>query len=163
MRREESFEIIAISRKETLVALAEEVRKTLEVHPVRDKTPKASVGCHRQPISNGVKVIKQNTALVMMRARDSVEREVFNLGEVLVSEAEVEIEGVVGYSIVLGDDTEKALAGAILDAVCEIKHPLREKIIKMLNQEKNYYEKEKAKEYAKIKSTKVEFEAMAKK
>ncbi len=139
MTREERFEIIAISRKESLVPLAEEVRKSLEV-----------------------KVVKQNTALVMMQARDSVEREVFNLGEVLVSVAEIEIEGVLGYSQVLGDDTGKALAGAILDATCEIKHSLKEKIIKMLNQEKIYYEKEKAKEWAKIKSTKVEFEAMAK-
>jgi alpha-D-ribose 1-methylphosphonate 5-triphosphate synthase subunit PhnG len=174
MIREERFEIIAISRKEVLLPLADEARKSLEVHPVRDKTPphtiaygelgsrQASAGCHRQPISNGVKVIKQNTALVMMRAVDSVEREVFNLGEVLVSEAEVEVRGVLGYSQILGDDTEKALAGAILDAVCEIEHPLREEIIKVLNQEKIYYKKERAKEYAKIKSTKVEFEAMAK-
>lgn len=137
MTREERFEIIAISRKEILVLLAEKVRNYW-----------------------GVKVIKQNTALVMMRAKDSVENEVFNLGEVLVSEAWVEINGELGYSQILGDDTEKALAGAILDAACEIKHSLREKIIKILKQEKNYYEKEKAKEYAKIESTKVEFETM---
>jgi len=56
MTREERFEIIAVSRKETLAPLAEEVRKSLEV-----------------------KVIKQNTALVMMRVRDSVEEEIFNL------------------------------------------------------------------------------------
>ncbi len=139
MTREERFEIIAISRKETLVPLAEEARNSLEV-----------------------KAIKQNTALIMMRARDSVEREVFNLGEVLVSEAWVKVSGVLGYSLVLGDDTEKALAGAVLDAACEIKHPFSEKIITILNQEKNYYEKERTKEYAKIKSTKVEFEVMAK-
>lgn len=138
MRREEIFEAIAISRKQKLISLAKEIRNVLKV-----------------------RIIKQENGLVMMRARDSVENEVFNLGEILVSEAEVEINGVLGYSQVLGDDTEKALAGAILDAVCEIKHPFREKIIKMLNQEKNYYEKEKAKECAKIKSTKVEFEVMA--
>ncbi|MBT9137903.1 MAG: hypothetical protein DDT30_00474 [Dehalococcoidia bacterium] len=139
MTREERFEIIAISCKESLVPLAEEVRKSLEV-----------------------KVIKQNVALVMMQAVDSVEREIFNLGEVLVSEAWVEVNGELGYSQVLGDDIEKALAGAILDVVCEIKHPLREKVIKTLNREKIYYEKAKAKEYARIKSTRVEFEAMAK-
>lgn len=138
MRREEIFEAIAISRKQKLISLAKEIRNVLKV-----------------------RIIKQENGLVMMRARDSVENEVFNLGEILVSEAEVEINGVLGYSQVLGDDTEKALAGAILDAVCETKHPFREKIMKMLNQEKNYYEKEKAKEYAKIKSTKVEFEVMA--
>ncbi len=140
MIREERFEIIAISRKEVILPLGEKVRECLEV-----------------------KVIKQNTALVMMQAIDSVEKEIFNLGEVLVSEAEVEINGEMGYSQILGDDTEKALIGAILDAVCEIKHFLKEKVIKMLNQEKIYYKKEKAQEYAKIKSTKVEFEAMAKK
>ena len=139
MKREERFEIIAIYRKEALVPLTEEVRKSLEV-----------------------KVIKQNTALVMMRARDSVEKEVFNLGEVLVSEAWVEINSVLGYSLILGDDVEKGLAGAILDAVCELKHPLSKKIVNMLKEEKKYYEKERAKEWMRIKSTKVEFEVMAK-
>jgi len=139
MTREERFEIIAISRKETLVPLAEEARNSLEV-----------------------KAIKQNTALIMMRARDSVEKEIFNLGEVLISEAWVEINDVLGYSLVLGDDAEKALAGAILDAVCELRHPLSEKIVNMLKEEKKYYEKERAKEWMRIKSTKVEFEVMAK-
>ena len=139
MKREKRFELIAIARKENLNLIAEEVRKSLKV-----------------------KVIKQNTALIMMRARDSVEKEVFNLGEVLVSEAWVEISGVLGYSLVLGDDTEKALAGAILDAVCELRHSLSEKIVNMLKEEKKYYEKERAKEWTRIKRTKVEFEVMAK-
>ena len=139
MKRKERFELIAIARKEKLNLIAEEVRKSLKV-----------------------KVIKQNTALIMMRARDSVEKEVFNLGEVLVSEAWVEVNGVLGYSLVLGDDTEKALAGAILDAVCELRHPLSKKIVNMLKEEKEYYEKERAKEWMRIKSTKVEFEVMAK-
>jgi len=149
MKRKERFELIAIARKEKLNLIAEEVRKSLEVYP--------DLAC-----KGGVKVIKQNTALIMMRARDSVEKEVFNLGEVLVSEAWVEVSGVLGYSLVLGDDTEKALAGAILDAVCELKHPLSEKIVNMLKEEKEYYEKERAKEWMRIKSTKVEFEVMAK-
>ncbi len=139
MKRKERFELIAIARKEKLNLIAEEVRKSLKV-----------------------KVIKQNTALIMMRARDSVEKEVFNLGEVLVSEAWVEVNGVLGYSLVLGDDTEKALAGAILDAVCELRHPLSKKIVNMLKEEKEYYEKGRAKEWMRIKSTKVEFEVMAK-
>ncbi|MCD6228137.1 MAG: phosphonate C-P lyase system protein PhnG [Candidatus Omnitrophica bacterium] len=139
MKRKERFELIAIARKEKINLIAEEVRKSLKV-----------------------KVIKQNTALIMMRARDSVEKEVFNLGEVLVSEAWVEVSSVLGYSLVLGDDIEKALGGAILDAVCELRHPLSEKIVNMLKEEKKYYEKERAKEWMRIKSTKVKFEVMAK-
>ncbi len=138
MTGEERFEIIAASRKDPLVLLAAEVRKHFKVRE-----------------------LKRNTALVMLRVKDTVAGEVFNLGEVLTSEAEVEINGAPGYSQVLGDDTKKALAGAILDAACRIEHPLRERITKMLNQEKKYYEKERAKEYAKIKSTTVNFEAMA--
>jgi len=34
-----------------------------EIHPVRDKTPKATDGCLRQPISNGVKGINNLSAL----------------------------------------------------------------------------------------------------
>jgi len=72
MTREERFEIIAVSREEILIQLAAEVRKFLEL-----------------------KVTKQNTALIMMQAKDSVEKEIFNLGEVLVSEAWVEINDVL--------------------------------------------------------------------
>lgn len=137
MNQEERFEIIAFCRKGILLSLAEEVRKTLEI-----------------------KIVKQNTALVMMQVKDSVEREIFNLGEVLVSEALVEINGVWGYTQVLGDDLEKAQAGAILDAACEAKYPLTEKIVEKLNEEKDNYHREKAGEYAKIKSTRVKFEVM---
>lgn len=137
-KRKERFELIGICRREKLISLSEEVRKELNI-----------------------RVIKQNRALIMMRARDSIEGEIFNLGEVLVSECWVEVEGVLGYFMVLGDDPERALAGAIVDAVCELGHPLSKGIMDVLKKEKTYYESERAKEWMRIKGTRVEFEVMA--
>lgn len=107
--------------------------------------------------------IKQpETALVMMCAKDCFNVD-FCLGEVQVTEAEVEYCGKKGYAMVLGEDPARALAIASLDAFfqgpnkehqAEIEHFLalasEEIIIKEKNEEKL------------IASTKVSFENMVK-
>ena len=54
--------------------------------------------------------------LTMIRLRDPVKEGNFYIGEVIACEAAVEINGVQGFSVMMGDDTEKTLAIAILDA-----------------------------------------------
>ncbi|HPX70994.1 MAG TPA: phosphonate C-P lyase system protein PhnG [Bacillota bacterium] len=54
--------------------------------------------------------------LSMIKLRDPVRQGEFYIGEVIVCEAAVEIEGVAGASVVMGDDTAKALDMAIIDA-----------------------------------------------
>jgi alpha-D-ribose 1-methylphosphonate 5-triphosphate synthase subunit PhnG len=56
------------------------------------------------------------TGMVMMTVREPIARERFHLGEVLVTRAEVEVDGHRGWSMRLGDDRVAALAAAILDA-----------------------------------------------
>lgn len=64
-----------------------------------------------------VKVLVNRTGLVMLPYTDSAEGVVFHLGEVLVSEAHVEIEGgAQGYAVCAGRDLVQALAVALLDA-----------------------------------------------
>ncbi len=137
MNREERFEIIAVSEKAGICELAEEVLKDTEV-----------------------RILKEQTGMIMARARDSVAGTVFNLGEVLVTEAEVEIEGEKGYAMVLGMEPEKARAGAILDAAVETNHPLKNKILETLEEERQKTEGRKRKLWALVKTTKVEFEVM---
>jgi alpha-D-ribose 1-methylphosphonate 5-triphosphate synthase subunit PhnG len=55
--------------------------------------------------------------LVMMRAKDSVTCEEFNAGEVLISECTLSLNGRLGYGAVLGRDSEKARALALMDAL----------------------------------------------
>ena len=54
--------------------------------------------------------------LTMIKLRDPVRRGMFYIGEVIVCEASVEIDGEQGISVLMGDDTEKALDMAIIDA-----------------------------------------------
>ncbi|MFZ4827432.1 MAG: phosphonate C-P lyase system protein PhnG [Phototrophicaceae bacterium] len=62
-------------------------------------------------------IVQQNrTGLVMVPATDSVDGTIFHLGEVLIAEAFVTVEGYKGYAACMGRDLEQALALAILDA-----------------------------------------------
>ena len=64
-----------------------------------------------------VKIIeKPNSGLVMLKMRENSKRSLFYLGEVIVSEAKVEIEGKLGLGIVTGHKEELAYYLAIIDA-----------------------------------------------
>jgi alpha-D-ribose 1-methylphosphonate 5-triphosphate synthase subunit PhnG len=63
-----------------------------------------------------VTVLLNRTGLVMLPYTDTTQGTVFYLGEVLVSEARVQLGEVEGYAMVIGRDTLQALAIAILDA-----------------------------------------------
>ncbi len=51
----------------------------------------------------------------MIKMRETAKRELFYLGEVLVTEAKVSINGTLGMGIVVGDNEELALNLAIID------------------------------------------------
>ena len=54
--------------------------------------------------------------LAMIKLRDPVKQGLFYIGEAVVCEASVEIDGVRGASVLMGDDVEKTLDMAIIDA-----------------------------------------------
>lgn len=56
-------------------------------------------------------------ALVMVRVKETVDGEVFNLGEVLVTRCEVTLDGERGWGMIMGDDPQRALSCAVLDAM----------------------------------------------
>jgi alpha-D-ribose 1-methylphosphonate 5-triphosphate synthase subunit PhnG len=70
--------------------------------------------------------------MLMMRLRDPVANEVFNVGEILVTQARVEIDDVYGYAVRLGDHPVVALAAAVLDAAAEVGHGLAPRILALL-------------------------------
>ena len=57
-------------------------------------------------------------ALVMVKARESAKNGLFYIGELLVTEAKVQIEGTIGIGIIAGDEPEAAVELAIIDAAC---------------------------------------------
>jgi len=66
-----------------------------------------------------VTVIKEpGKTLAMIQMREPVRQSLFCLGEVIVSEAIVEIDGVRGMAVMMGGDLDKALHMAIIDAAC---------------------------------------------
>ena len=52
----------------------------------------------------------------MIKVREPVKESLFYIGEAIVCEAVVEIDGVKGIAVTMGDDFEKVLDMAIIDA-----------------------------------------------
>jgi alpha-D-ribose 1-methylphosphonate 5-triphosphate synthase subunit PhnG len=100
------------------------------------------------------------TGLVMMSAMDSHETEFF-LGEVLVTEAEVDYGGCRGYGMVLGDDADRAIARAAVEAIgASPNRVLRERVNRLLNAENRKLEARKKRAASLIAATRVDFETM---
>lgn len=102
--------------------------------------------------------------LVMMRGRESVERQVFNFGEVLVSECSVSLDGDLGYGIVTGNQPKRVKAMAVIDVVI---HSSAEKWTAVKQQMQDWLEQEskqqllqRKKEHQLVESTKVNFDVM---
>jgi phosphonate C-P lyase system protein PhnG len=58
------------------------------------------------------------TGLLMMAVKDSFQTD-FYLGEILVTEVEVEFAGKAGYAMMIGDNAQKAILAASAEAVMQ--------------------------------------------
>ena len=64
-----------------------------------------------------IKVVKEpQKTLTMIKMREPVGASLFYLGEVLCTECMVELNNTKGFCVIIGDDFEKALNCAIIDA-----------------------------------------------
>ena len=62
-------------------------------------------------------IIKEpGKTLAMIKMREPVKNSLFCIGEVVVCEAVAEIDNIKGFAVLMGDDTEKVLHMAIIDA-----------------------------------------------
>ena len=93
----------------------------------------------------------------MMRAIETAEGSVFNLGEVSITEAEVELEGERGYCMVMGYAPQKALAGAVLDAAAEA-NLLFEDIERLLRNSIEAEQRRRTAEWDALAPTRVQFD-----
>lgn len=75
--------------------------------------------------------------MVMVKHIDPIEKTPFYLGEAFVTQCEVEIGENLGYGCVLGDEPERALYGAILDAALGNEMNIPEKVKRLLDEEAN--------------------------
>ena len=98
MSTERRFAALAVADRQVLVALADRI-----LHEVVDVELLGVPG----------------PATMLVELTESVRGQAFHLCEAVVSEASVAVRGVRGDGLVLGSDTERALAAAVCDAAAE--------------------------------------------
>ena len=138
MNRRRRTEILIRGNKCLAKKLAEDIKNKYEVRSIEDP----------------------NNGLVMIKMRETAKRELFYLGEVLVTEARVYVNGSLGLGIVAGDEYELANNLAIIDGAYKGNlEEIREWEELLLKEEDLIKEKEKI-ETKKILETKVDFSNM---
>lgn len=98
--------------------------------------------------------------LVMNRMRDTAQKMQFYLGEVLVTECKVQINGHLGLGILTGDDEQAALDLAIIDAAFAAQLEITRPWIELLEAEELRISGRRAQEEARILETRVDFQTM---
>lgn len=108
-----------------------------------------------------VRVLQAPTPqLVMQQVTEPVHRDAFNLGEVLVTAAEVELSETKGFAMVPGKAEKPALSGAVLDAAVECEHPHTPAIVSALEAAAADREARRRRRWGETRETRVEFEEM---
>ncbi|MGD9066198.1 MAG: phosphonate C-P lyase system protein PhnG [Desulfobacterales bacterium] len=138
MLKEKIFEIIMQGQTADIAPLAEEMRQVID-------------HCVIKP---------PQMELVMFQAEESVEKIDFNVGEVLVTSAEVRVEDAIGYSMIMDTDKQKALDCALLMGIYEAGLPQMKEIEKLAEilHEKMTQQLQEEREI--VNSTRVNFEVM---
>jgi alpha-D-ribose 1-methylphosphonate 5-triphosphate synthase subunit PhnG len=98
--------------------------------------------------------------LLMQRVREPVERRPFNLGEVVVTPAEVELDGARGFAMQPGKAERAALSGAIVDAAIADGHERSAAMLDELSAVAERRRAEQTRAWSESRHTAVEFETM---
>jgi len=98
--------------------------------------------------------------LTMMKMRETAKNSLFYIGEVLITEAKVEINQQIGIGLVVGMKDELARNLAVIDAAYKAELPETKEWEAELLKEERLIDEEKRKKQAEISKTKVQFETM---
>jgi len=108
-----------------------------------------------------VKTIEEpNNSLVMVKVRESAKRSLFYLGEVLITECKVMINGSLGFGMVKGHEPALVYNLAIIDAAYNANLPQTKEWTKTLLLEEAHINKECEALKNKVLKTKVNFDNM---
>jgi alpha-D-ribose 1-methylphosphonate 5-triphosphate synthase subunit PhnG len=106
-------------------------------------------------------VLAPKLCMTMVQAEDSIDFQPFYLGEVLITECQVNVNGELGYGYCMGDAPQRAYSIAIIDALLHIpEHRLQTEIHLFIEKEKVILTKSRLEEYNQILKTKVDFKIM---
>lgn len=136
MNKKRLFQILARADREEVIQLGNKLKQ--ECH---------SVTVVRQP----------EKTLTMIKMREPVKNSLFYLGEIIVTEATVTIDGSTGVAVTMGDDFDKTLSMAMIDAACNAGVFHHEALL-LAWESAQYLQMEK--ENAMMQKTKVDFHSM---
>lgn len=105
-------------------------------------------------------IVPPRYGLTMIKMRESAKNSLFHIGEVLITEAKIEINGQIGIGIVTGMEEQLACHLAIIDAAYNANLPETAAWDEDLLMEEEKINKQKALEQAKLMETKVDFQTM---
>lgn len=103
---------------------------------------------------------KPAKTMVMIRMKETVAKAQYYLGEMLACEAMIQLGGSKGFALMAGDDLDKVLYGAVIDAALKEKIPECAEISKILLEQENKIWLEEQREIQKHKATQVKFETL---
>jgi alpha-D-ribose 1-methylphosphonate 5-triphosphate synthase subunit PhnG len=107
-------------------------------------------------------VDESGCALVMLKLRETARNGLFYIGELLVTEAKVRVEGAIGIGIVSGDRPEAARELAVVDAACNAGLAEVSEWEDLLLEEEKRIARRESVEASRVALTKVAFESMDK-
>jgi alpha-D-ribose 1-methylphosphonate 5-triphosphate synthase subunit PhnG len=96
----------------------------------------------------------------MIRAQDSVEGQPFYLGEALITECELNIDGQPGFGLCLGDEPVRSYCMAFLDALSSLSDSRQSRVEAFLSEQAAIIEGRVRVEHDLIQRTKVDFKLM---
>lgn len=108
-----------------------------------------------------VQIIRQPAVcMTMVRAEDSVEAQPFYLGEVLVTDCEVQVDGQAGYGLCMGDEPVRCYCMAVIDALLLSEGSHSSRVRAFLEAQAALIADRQRLEYNLIQRTKVDFKLM---
>lgn len=96
MEKRRLFKIMSKADRDAVIKMADKIRKKHELVVIKEP----------------------EKALAMIKMREPVKESLFYLGEIIVTEATVSVDGVSGTAVAMGDDFEKTFSMAVVDAAC---------------------------------------------
>lgn len=105
-------------------------------------------------------VEEANSGVVMVKVRESARESLFYLGEVLITECKVMVDGYLGLGMVKGYEEDLAYKLAIIDAAYNAGLAETKQWAELLLQEESRFRREKAVFKNGILKTRVNFETM---
>lgn len=138
MKKRRLSYILAHTKVEKLEGIVEELSKKYEISKVKEP----------------------EMGLVMVKVKDGVYQEKFYIGEVLITECSVHLNGSLGMGIIQGDEPRKAYAMAVIDAVFNNEEIDKTELIDILKVWEEEIEDSYIEEKAMVEGSKVKFETM---